>query len=213
MALAENHRTALKMEANCIAAAAAVSPGSSTSGTSAASTSETNEYAGFSTAATSESAGNRCGRSHHQYSDMLNQVYTSHLHAQLSNHHHHSSHHQAQPHGPHHPGQHQKMYHHGHQSFDDYGHLHQFDPGMAASLGFHSTASTASAKSEKQTNNNTIADDKDGRTYNYLPQLRAKCERKSELNKDIKKSNPKTEGKAEADGNRSSAAAAMQYAV
>ena len=41
--------------------------------------SETNEYSGFSSA---ESAGNRSHR--HQYSDMLNQVYTSHLHAQLN---------------------------------------------------------------------------------------------------------------------------------
>ena len=58
MALAENHRTALKMEANCIAAVSANSP------------TEPPEY-------------NDINRCRHQYSDMLNQVYTSHLHAQL----------------------------------------------------------------------------------------------------------------------------------
>merc|ERR1711962_737733 len=52
MALAENHRTALKMEATCIAAA---STGNSTN-TSVSSPSESNVYAGFSSA---DSAGNR----------------------------------------------------------------------------------------------------------------------------------------------------------
>lgn len=66
MALAENHRTALKMEANCI----------SQNSSSTAGSSETNEY--FPT----ENGNNRCRN--HQYSDMLNQVYTSHLHAQLN---------------------------------------------------------------------------------------------------------------------------------
>ena len=52
MALAENHRTALKMEANCIAAA------------SGGSGSESAEYSGFSAAAAAAAAesGNRCGR-------------------------------------------------------------------------------------------------------------------------------------------------------
>ena len=85
MALAENHRTALKMEATCIAAATTGTSNSASAGTgggnAGSSPTETNqEYSGFSSA--ESSAGNRCHR--HQYSDMLNQVYTSHLHAQLS---------------------------------------------------------------------------------------------------------------------------------
>lgn len=70
MALAENHRTALKMEANCIAAVSANQP-------------ETPDYAAAAAASVGfpEQASNRC---RHQYSDMLNQVYTSHLHAQLN---------------------------------------------------------------------------------------------------------------------------------
>ena len=69
MALAENHRTALKMEANCIAAV------------SANQNNEASEYPAGSAGFPGEPAGNRC---RHQYSDMLNQVYTSHLHAQLN---------------------------------------------------------------------------------------------------------------------------------
>ena len=70
MALAENHRTALKMEANCIAAVSA-------------NQTEAPDYAAVAAASAGfpEQASNRC---RHQYSDMLNQVYTSHLHAQLN---------------------------------------------------------------------------------------------------------------------------------
>ena len=67
MALAENHRTALRMEASTIAAAA---------GNSAEVTN--GDYAHHGLA--SSDHGNRC---RHQYSDMLDQVYTSHMHAKF----------------------------------------------------------------------------------------------------------------------------------
>ena len=79
MALAENHRTALKMEATCIAAATVSNPGDSPNAAG--------EYPPPHHHGLTSDSGNRC---RHQYSDMLDQVYTSHMHAkfQLQQHHH-----------------------------------------------------------------------------------------------------------------------------
>ena len=129
MALAENHRTALKMEANCIAAANAGSPSDIAR--------DTNEYSGFSAAAASAIAaesGNRCGR--HQYSDMLNQVYTSHLHAQLNQPQNQTGQttQTSQNHAKHQMFQKQPQQSQNFMATDDYTHLHQFE-----SLGVHGT--------------------------------------------------------------------------
>ena len=83
MALAENHRTALKMEATCIAAATVSNPGDSpnAAGEYPPPPSHPHHQIGL-----ASDSGNRC---RHQYSDMLDQVYTSHMHAkfQLQQHH------------------------------------------------------------------------------------------------------------------------------
>ena len=87
MALAENHRTALKMEATCIAAAASNNP------TTEIATPP--EYPHQFEFGAKTDHGNRC---RHQYSDMLDQVYTSHMHAkfQLQQQHQQQNHHQQQ---------------------------------------------------------------------------------------------------------------------
>ena len=122
MALAENHRTALKMEANCIAAANAGSPTDRGIG-------DTNDYSGFSAAAAAAAeSANRCGR--HQYSDMLNQVYTSHLHAQLNqpqNGQTGQNTQNSQNHAKHQMFQQQPQQSQNFMGTEDYTHLHQFE--------------------------------------------------------------------------------------
>ena len=134
MALAENHRTALKMEATSIAAS-----------TATAAANETNEYPGFDTGASNA----RCSR--HQYSDMLNQVYTSHLHAQL-NQQPPQPQSQQQNHG-HNPKNSQLYHSHHGQGFEDYSHLHHFDPLTAAAAA---VAVHHHGKAEKSVNNNNV---------------------------------------------------------
>ena len=155
MALAENHRTALKMEATCIAAGGE------------------NAIPGEFTAPTNYEVDNNRGR--HQYSDMLNQVYTSHLHAQLQQqqqHQHQHSIHQ-QPHHHHH----QRFRHHGQSShqlgspgslqepyatanpLEEYNHLQQLEQyaanvhNVAKTVLAEDPEDTASAKNNNNNNN------------------------------------------------------------
>lgn len=168
MALAENHRTALKMEANSIATS------SSTSAEAGA------DYAGFHDQPASSNA--RC---RHQYSDMLNQVYTSHLHAQL---------HQHQPHQV--PVQKGPMFS-PHQAFSGDGYAvnqpleHFMHPKV---LNNNNHDDMKSDQVRVGGGKSTVAavhqyDDVEpprGSFNNnppYLSQLRAKCERKSDTDK------------------------------
>ena len=84
MALAENHRNALKAEAASVLKAS--NPGENSSINH-----EAAESAGNPHASTGDPyhPHHHHQRSRHQYSDMLNQVYTSHLTAQLQQHQHH----------------------------------------------------------------------------------------------------------------------------
>ncbi len=161
MALAENHRTALKMEATCIAASSGEAADFSASAAAS-------QYGQAAAAAAEQSAGQvRSSRAHHhQYSDMLNQVYTSHLHAQLQQQTHPMHAHSAHAH-PHHAGhQHaqrmraqtqQELQEHygadsgaGH-SLEEYSHLQQLEH-YAASV--HKSTTDLGEDKSKNNNNN-----------------------------------------------------------